>query len=249
MNTPKANSANVLNTWLENGKNIAQILALGVAAVWSYYTFVKPELFRPDDYRPHLHLEANLESMRSLHDRTIVTLGIHVSNKSKRFLRSLATHYELLGYRHLPNNQTLDIGDIANELNNNSTTLKRWNLIDRTRTHRISVGRILPEQWWFAPSESYSSQIVTVVPCDTSVVQMNLSSRYNHSASDIFRVEWTGKDGTLWYRTEVKVDGKFVPHLPETEDDHRELEEDYGLQWTASSMEIDIPHKFSSGKC
>lgn len=249
MSAPKPNSTNVWSTWIENGKNIAQILALGIAAVWSYYTFVKPELFRPDDYRPHLHLQTSVESLRTLPDQTIVTLKIHVSNKSKRFLRSLGAHYELRGFSHLPHIQTLDVEEIASELNDNPTTLKRWNLFGRTMTHQISIGRILPEQWWFAPGETYSNQIVTVVPCNVNVIQMNLSSRYDHANSDLFHVKWTGKDGVFWYETEVEVDGRFTTHLPNTVDEHRELEKEHGLQWTASTTEIDIPHEFPNREC
>lgn len=217
--------------------------------MWTYFTFVEPELFRPDDYRPHLHLQTSIESLRTLPDRTIVTLGIHVSNKSNRFLRSLGTHYELLGFSHLPNIQLLDVEDIAKELNDNPTTLKRWNLLGRKITHQISIGRILPEKWWFAPGETYSNQIVTAVPCDVDVIQMNLSSRYDHSDSDLFHVNWTGKDGVFWYETEVTVDGRLVTHRPEKVDAHRELEKEHGLQWTVSTMEIDIPHEFSNSKC
>ena len=47
----------------------------------------------------------------------------------------------------------------------------------------------------------------------------------------------------------IKVDGKFVPHRPDAVDDHRELEDDHGLQWTVSTMEIDVPHEFSNSKC
>lgn len=249
MSIPMPKSTNVWSTWIENGKNIAQILALIVAAIWSYYTFVRPELFRPDDYRPHLHLETRLESMRTLPDRTIVTLIIQVSNKSRRFLHSLATHYELLGLRHVPGARALDIETIARELNDNPTTLRRWDILHRDRIHRISIGRVIPEQWWFAPGETYSIQIVAAVPCDTNLIQMNLSSRYDHSPSNLFHVEWTEEGGSLWYKTEVKVDGKFIPHLPDTVDEHRELEKKHGLQWTVSTTEIDLPHEFVNGKC
>ena len=215
MSTHKINSTNVWSAWIENGKNITQILALGIAAIWSYYTFVEPELFRPDDYRPHLRLETKLESMRTLPDRTIVTLGIHVSNESKRFLRSLATHYELLGFSHSSNIQTINVGSIANALNSDLKTLKRWNLYDRTIIHRISIGRILPDRWQFAPGETYSNQIVAVVPCDANVLQMRLSSHYDHSNSELFRAEWTKKKGTLWYNTEGRVAaGSYPPAAP-----------------------------------
>ena len=174
LNTGKKNPTDAWSVWIENAKNVAQILALFVAALWSYYTFVKPELFRPDDYRPHLSLETKLESLRVLPDRTVVTLGIHVANKSKRFLRNLASHYELLGFNYLPSIQKLDSRKIADELNKNPTTFRRWNLFTRARTQRISTGRILPEQWWFAPEETYRNQIVVVVPCDVNATSDEL---------------------------------------------------------------------------
>ena len=78
---------------------------------------------------------------------------------------------------------------------------------------------------------------------------MNLSFRYDHANSELFRVIWTEKNGILWYKTEVKVDEKYVPHRPDTLDEHKEVEEVHGLQWTVSTTEFDIPRELRMGKC
>ena len=235
--------------WVENAKNMAQIAALFVAGIWSYYTLVKPELFRPDDYRPHLNLETRVESLRVLPDRNVVTLGINATNRSKRFIRNLGAHYELLGFTHSPVLQDIDPKVIANALNKDPRALIRWNRFKRTPPQRVSIGRILPDKWWFAPGEDYTKRLVVMVPSNVDVLQMNLSFRYDHANSEVFRVKWSENDGNLWYRTEVKLNGQYVPHRPSDDDKHKQIGNDHGLQWTVSTTEIDIPRASKANEC
>ena len=219
MNAQPTNSHSKWSIYIENIKNIAQIIALFVAGFWAYTTYVQPELYRPDDYRPHLFAESKIESIRVLSDRAIVSLSMHVSNQSKRFIRNLGAHYQIIGQRNQSNIEKIDLNDISEKLNKYKDSLEHWDLLPRQKTETISAGRIMPDSWWFAPGERYKNQIVISVPCNVDVVQMIMSVLY-HQGDEETPIKWKEKDGYLWFDKDAEEDSR---------------------QWSMAVSEIDIP--------
>ena len=234
MNTQMTILRDRWSIWIENIKNIVQIIALIVAGWWTYTTYVLPELYRPDDYRPDLFAESKTESIRVLSDRAVVSLSMHVSNQSKRFIHNLGAHYQINGLRNQSNNGKIKLDAISEELNKNKNSLRHWDILPRQKTETISVGRIMPDDWWFAPGERYKSQIVIPVPCNVDVIQMNMSVLYHYGDEKTFEIEW--KEG------ETEKEGEEFLWFTVRDKENKEVNlNNHGLQWTMAVNEIDIP--------
>lgn len=179
---------------------IALSVGLIVGAAWAYITHVHPEVLRPDDYYPHLSVDVSVESMRILKGRAVARLHVEVTNPSKRFVRNIATHYDISGLDQELTAEELDILGIAAKLNNDRNTLERWHSFPVKPTKSISVGRIVPDQWWFAPGEHYETSIVVSVPCQIDTIQAGFSFLYTLRDDDRRKATWRSVKERLWPR-------------------------------------------------
>ena len=80
---------------METAKNIAQIVAILVAGVWAFSTYVWPEIYRSDQYEPHLFLIAKRDSLHVTEQGVVVSFTILAHNRSNRLLRTVASQYKV----------------------------------------------------------------------------------------------------------------------------------------------------------
>ena len=245
--TPPGHSKSTIDTI----KDIAQIVALVLGGAWtvywSYQTFVKPESLRPDDYQPHITLTATIEAVEQLSTQTIVSLDINIVNNSRRFLRNVGSIYTARGFqsdekgtRDLP--ELLDqLVTTARDMNRNPQDLLSWHLARRSGGRTISVGRILPDNWWFAPAEEYGFQTLISVPCEIHILRVTMDAIYyvfHHGDEEVFRVDWQARADTIWYEIKVRdASGHFVAY-DYGDAAHEEMRKKHGLQWSVAAREI-----------
>ena len=227
-------------TRLENAKNLAQVLALCAAAAWAVVTYVVPEYLRPDDYRPHLLVTSNVKNMQILPNRASIDIKIEIFNDSNRFLRNLASHYEITGIMHNNIFSDLNIDRITKKMNLGSNSLERWHSMDRDMLKIVGVGRIMPDFWWLAPGEKYVTQISISMPRDVRLIQTMTSSVYHQGHTRKFRSVWKNKDGRLWPIVEISEGGRTETFDPKSTQ-HEKVASKHDLQLSVSTVETSIP--------
>ena len=238
-------------------KNGAYISALIFAGYWGYTTFVYPEQYRPEDYQAHLSVEQRVESIRILSDRAIIAINIRIFNHSKRFLRNLAAYYQVFGQIDECGRSELDWQAIINELNEQRHTVAHWDVFPRQRSEVVSVGRLVPDNWWFAPGEEYNYQFVFSAPRDVAAVEILISLDYFHHSEDIFRGTWKkmSENKNLLFDIEVKKDGNYEALVTasgddnETAQEHKRLAAEHGLRFSTAMSEVDIPWQHGQDRC
>ena len=224
-----------------NVKNIAQALALVGAGVWAVVTFLLPEDLRPDDYRPFLDVRSTVQSVRILPNHTLLTLKTNIVNPSKRFLRVLGGHYDLIGFEQSTILSSLNIDNLVGQLNEEPRRLLHSHSTSRRSTGSISVGRIIPDSWFLAPDEEYTTQYVIPVPRHIDVVQANAIVFYNYADSEAFKLKWIkNRSGQVWYKRQVKEDNQWVDFEPKTNHEHREMEDELDVYWSRVTAEIEV---------
>lgn len=196
--------------YIEKSKNIVQIVAFLAAGIWGYLTFVSPESFRPNDYKPHLFVEIKTESIRALKDRAFVTISFHVTNQSKRFIRNVASYYDIIGQADGPVGK-IDLESVVRKLDEDNEL--GFSVIHRRNAEVLRGGQIVPPQWWFAPGEKHIKQIVVSVPYSVphkvDLISVIASITYHEEdEKEEFDVKWyLNEDGLPEYEVEP-VEGK-----------------------------------------
>ena len=235
---------------IENTKNVAQILALIIAAWWSYNTLVKPELFRPDDYAPHLLVEADIDMSHVFSTYVILNITMRIANDSKDFIHNLGAMYEAMGYRSQSpatssklslSSETDSIRVFVQHLNQRRELLTPWHFLRRHRAQLISTGRILPDDYWFAPGEEFTYQISTYVPCEIDILHLTLSVIAHSADTDALRLQWRESNGRMSWIIRIIEGGQPVDFDPDNNPLHKKIALDWGLIIAATKREIALP--------
>ena len=246
--------------YIEAIKNIANVFAVIIAGYWGYSTYVSPELYRPNEYLPHLAITTNVESVAILTDRATVSVNIHITNPSKRYLRNVAAQYQAFGKMETDRITDIDLNAVSSQLNSERHLVRHWDVFERSQSRLISVGRIIPDFWWLAPGEDYYHRVVFSVPCDVSVIGFNVSLTYHVGEQNMFRADWQEKtiqngERYLWFDKEIKAGETFVSfeskvgESSDVGDSNKDDVSKYGLQESTAMSEIDIPWQPSQDGC
>ena len=112
---------------------------------------------------------------------------------------------------------------------------------ERCMKNVISMGRVVPDIWWFTPKEKYAKRIVVSVPSDANLLHVTIDSIYYAADEGKFRIEWRITEGGLLSH---KIDFREKPccwvRYDEGNKEHKELGDNHGLSWTKSVSEIYI---------
>lgn len=256
MKTQPKSPKNTKSNCLEKVKNIVQIVTIILATMWGYATFVHPEIFRPNDHKPHLNLEARMELIETFPDRAIVNLSMYISNDSKRFIHILGAGFTVGGLKFQLDKidfkrNYVDLKEkvkILNSINPSEKPIyKHWTFGRRNYLGVISGGNIVPDNYWFAPREKYSRTITMTVPCEVDTLEANLYILNHHGDKRKFSRKWLPvQNQTLWPQLQVKAEEKFVPI---NEKQHRKLLVKNGVRLSLTSTEISIPRRQEPNTC
>ena len=146
----------------------------------------------------------------------------------------------------------MDWKTITSTLDEYKFLIRHWDIFSRKRAEIVSVGRIVPDFWWFAPGEEYRNRVTFSVPRSTTVIEINTHAKYYHGNEDTFQVNWStlkGKDELEHLSAAIKVkdSGEWVEFAYNPNDDtplsqaHKELAIEYGLSYSVKMSEVDVP--------
>lgn len=244
---------------LERLKDGLQIVALVIAGIatgtWTYLTYVKPELLRPDDYIPDVLVQPTFDLIQALPDMAHVSLNMRVVNQSEILIRNLGAWYQVRGMRtgieQVGSNSLLD--DAVSQLNDGNGQ----ELIDRHRVPResvgtVAVGRILPNIWWFSPGDEQTTQVVLTIPCSMNLLEVTVRVFYFASDEDIFGIEWKNRDGVLWADPTIKEEKDNEVQFRKFDyksDDDEKLRKRHKLATVKASHEFVIPIVQDQARC
>lgn len=245
-------------TITKNVRNLAHVIALGVAGFWAYTTFVYPEVYRPEEYQNYLTLSSDVLSIDFVEEMAFVRLNLTATNSSKSLLRNIAAHYEISGVQIADKNgpqQSIDMHAVAKKLNEENISLsggraKSFSSSPVTKT--LDVGLLMLPREWFVSGEAFERNILVEVPRDIDAIAVNISVVHQNDKPHSFRPIWNvSGDGHLWFKLEVKEDDESDIWQPYkiNKSLHRELAEDRGLLHKYHMAELIVPWPKCSESC
>lgn len=225
---------------METAKNIAQIVAILVAGVWAFSTYVWPEIYRSDQYEPHLFLIAKRDSLHVTEQGVVVSFTILAHNRSNRLLRTVASQYKVSAaiYSTQLSKPSMKVVDA---LNSEPNALHRWDRWPLQAIDVASLGRFIPKQWVFAPGENYETQVSVIVPCGTEVSTIDLHLLYHHGPADLLTTSWHYDEEKVSIKIgKIQMLGQLVKYEAKNPA-HKAIAQENGLKWSISKTQIGIP--------
>ena len=237
----------------ETIKTTTEILAVLVAAVWVYETFIYSEWIKPALQPPHVVLKSSAEVIGKKGNFHIVKIESSLKNTSKIKVDILSYWMDVYAYSIVPtNDKQAFTSNLIAELNAEKITRQNVYARDYAQSSDSEIIQIFNDDWWLEAEEDISAVRTVFISDKYDVAQIYLHARTTKNKHHIC-LQWGVNDANGEKRGEVKpltylkTGGKEKCRKEDGYDkfdaknsEHLALRNKYGLSTTESKIELPL---------
>lgn len=246
--------------WFREQKDViktsTEILAVLVAAIWVYQTFIYNEWIKPNLQPPHVVLESSAEVVGKKDDFYILQLKTTLTNSSKVKVNLLSYWVDIHTYSIASaKDKKIFTTNVISDLNSDKPILRNIyarDYIQSTKPELAQIQQLFSGDWWLEPGEDISAERTVYLSDKNDVAQINYYARTAKN-KDKLCIKWGVNDpkgsvpseiGPLTHLNtggeEMCGDKEGFEKFNHENKKHLALRDKYALSTTSSRLEIPL---------